>query len=146
MADGDKRTTVGGFALKNLSLCYEESFGIPFDSTIEVSDGRGIRDLKVHKFVLGLHSEVLYRKALESKSSIKIESEDLEAFEVLIKFCYNIRDPLPHKSVQFLIAVFKDAETFHIPELQVRVLLSCFIIQSKLLLTRTGSYSSGASP
>ena len=110
---------MGGFALKNLSLCYDESYGIPFDITIEVSDGREIRELRVHKFVLGLHSEILYRNAMESKSSIKIESEDLKAFEVLIKFCYNIREPLSDKSVRFLIAVFKDAETFQIPELKV---------------------------
>jgi len=114
----DKKTTVGGLGLKNLSCSYDESFGIPFDTSIEVSDGRQVRELKVHKFVLGLNSEVLYRGVQESSKPLKIDAEDVEAFEVLIKFCYNIRDPLSDKPIQFLIAVYKDAERFDIAELQ----------------------------
>lgn len=114
----DKKVTVGGFGLKNLSLCYDESFGVPFDASLQVSDGRKVRQFKVHKFVLGLHSEELFRSVWESKKPLKIDSEDVEAFEVLLKFCYNIKDPLNDKSSHFLIAVYKEAERFDITELQ----------------------------
>ena len=118
--DEDEDVLVGGFALRNLSRCYDEQFGIPFDVTLDVSDGHKVQELKAHKFVLSLHSDVLEEKIRSSvSSSISLHCEDIEAFKVVIKFCYNIMDPM-NKSLRFLVAVFKEAHKLNIVELQVR--------------------------
>ena len=119
---GNEDFLVGGYPLKNLSRCYDESFGIPFDVLLEVSDGHKVQELKAHKFVLALHSDVLeekLRSSVNPKTPIFIRCEDIKAVEVVIKFCYNIIDPLYNKSLRFLIAVYKEAYNLNIAELQV---------------------------
>ena len=55
----DEDVLVGGFLLRNLSRCFNESFAIPFDVLLEVSDGHKVQELRAHRFVLALHSDVL---------------------------------------------------------------------------------------
>ena len=119
---GNEDFLVGGYPLKNLCRCYDESFGIPFDVLLEVSDGHKVQELKAHKFVLALHSDVLEKKLLSSvnpTTPLSLHCEDIEAMKVVIKFCYNIIDPLYNKSLRFLIAVYKEAYNLNISELQV---------------------------
>ena len=116
----DEDVLVGGFLLKNLSRCYDEQFGIPFDISLEVSDGHKVKEFKAHKFVLSLHSDVLELKIRSSvNTSVSLHCEDIEAVEVVIKFCYNIIDPMYNKPLRFLVAVFKEADKLNIAELQV---------------------------
>ena len=78
--------------------------------------------LKAHKFVLALHSDVLEKKLRSSvnpTTPLSLHCEDIEAMKVVIKFCYNIIDPLSNKSLRFLIAVYKEAYELNIAELQV---------------------------
>ena len=116
---------LGGLVLKNLSLCYDENYGIPHDISLEISDGYKVEELKVHRFVLALQSEVLeekIRSSINASLPVSLHSEDIEALKVIIKFCYNIIDPMENKSLHFLITVYKEAENFHFAELQV-----CFL-------------------
>ena len=116
----DEDVLVGGFLLRNLSRCYDESFGIPFDVLLEVSDGHKVQELRAHRFVLALHSDVLEKEIRSSVNpTISLHCEDIEAVEVVIKFCYNIIDPMYNKHLRFLAAVFKEAGKLNIPELQV---------------------------
>ena len=122
---GNEDFLVGGYPLKNLCRCYDESFGIPFDVLLEVSDGHKVQELKAHKFVLALHSDVLEKKlrnSLNPTTPISLHCEDIEAMRVVIKFCYNIIDPLYNKPLRFLIAVYKEAYKLNIAELQVCLL------------------------
>ena len=119
---GNEDFLVGGYPLKNLSRCYDESFGIPFDVLLEVSDGHKVQELKAHKFVLAFHSDVLEKKLRSSvnpTTPLSLHCEDIEAMKVVIKFCYKIIDPLYNKSLRFLIAVYKEAYDLNIAELQV---------------------------
>ena len=115
---------LGGFSMKNLSLCYDEAFGIPFDLSLEISNGYKVEELKVHKFVFALHSNVLakkIRKSVNSSMSISLHG-DIEALKVIVKFCYNFSDPLNNKSIQLLVKVYKEAEKLGMSDLQV-----CFL-------------------
>ena len=101
-------------------LYYDEKFGIPFDISLEVSDGHKVQEFKAHKFVLSLHSDVLEEKIRSSVNpTISLYSEDIEVIQVVIKFCYNIIDPMYDKSLRFLIAVYKVADKLGIADLQV---------------------------
>ena len=98
--DEDEDVLVGGFALRNLSRCYDEQFGIPFDVSLDVSDGQKVQELQAHKFVLSLHSDVLeekLRSSVNPTATIALSCEDIEAVKVVIKFCYNIMDPMYNK-------------------------------------------------
>ena len=119
----DEDFQIGGFLIRNLSRCYDESFGIPFDVSLEVSDGHKVQELKAHRFVLALHSDVLeekLRSSVNPTATIALSCEDIEAIKVVIKFCYNIMDPMYNKSLDFLIAVYKEALKLNIAKLQVR--------------------------
>ena len=117
----DEDVLVGGFFLRNLSCCYDKDFEIPFDVSVEVSDGHKVQELKAHKFVLSLHSDVLEEKIRSSvNNTISLYSEDIEVVQVVLKFCYNITDPMYGKSLRFLIAVYKVADQLNIADLQVR--------------------------
>merc|ERR1719436_617379 len=129
IAEEEDEIKVGGFSLQNLSCCYDENFEIPFDVVLEVSDGHKVEELKAHQFVLALHSDVLeekIRSSVKSKSTtpirLQFQCEDIEVLKVLIKFCYNIIDPMFDKTLRFLIAVYREAEKFNIVELQELVL------------------------
>ena len=122
----EEEVRVGGFSLTNLNCCYDEDCGIPFDVLLEVSDGQKVEVLKAHQFVLALHSDVLeekIRSSVKSKSTtpirLQFQCEDIEVLKVLIKFCYNIIDPMFDKTLRFLIAVYREAEKFNIAELLV---------------------------
>ena len=126
IAEEEDEIKVGGFSLQNLSCCYNENFEIPFDVVLEVSDGHKVEELKAHQFVLALHSDVLeekIRSSAKSKSTtpirLQFQCEDIEVLKVLIKFCYNIIDPMFDKTLRFLIAIYREAEKFNIVELQV---------------------------
>ena len=122
MSSNNEDFLLGGFLLRNLPRCYDENFGVSFDVSMEVSDGLKVQELKAHKFVLALHSDVLEKKLRSSvnpTTPLSLHCEDIEAMKVVIKFCYKIIDPLYNKSLRFLIAVYKEAYDLNITELQV---------------------------
>jgi len=85
------------------------------------------RELKAHKIVLAAQSEELKRRLYGQKPTRTLALRgDITVWQVLVKFCYNIRDPLPDRSTTFFTSIFKEAESYKISELQV---LSAFRIK-----------------
>jgi len=83
--------------------------------------------LKAHKIVLAAQSEELKRRLYGQKPTRTLALRgDITVWQVLVKFCYNIRDPLPDRSTTFFTSIFKEAESYKISELQV---LSAFRIK-----------------
>jgi hypothetical protein len=100
---------LGGFSMKNLSLCCDESFGIPFDLSLKIVDGDKDEVLRFHKFVFALHSDVVaekIRNSVNSSLSFGLHG-DIEALKLVKQFCYNFPDPFHNISIQLLELVLK---------------------------------------
>ena len=116
--------SLGGFSMKNLSLCYDESFGIPFDLSLKIFNGDKVEVLRFHKYVFALHSDVLaekIRNSVNSSLSFGLHG-DIEALKLIKQFCYNFPDPFHNISIQLLVNVYKEAEKLGMSQLQV-----CFL-------------------
>ena len=66
--------------------------------------------------MLASHSEVLQQK-LYQNPTLTLRG-DTEIWTVLLKFCYNIRDPLPDISISWFISLYKEAERYKMSEMQ----------------------------
>merc|ERR1719447_851983 len=75
-------------------------------------------ELRAHKIVLASHSEVLEQKIYQNPTPTLTLRGDTEIWRVLLKFCYNIRDPLPDISINFFISLYKEAESYEMSEMQ----------------------------
>ena len=92
--------------------------------------------MKAHKIVLAAQSEELKRRLYGQKPTQTLSLRgDIKVWQVVVNFCYNIRNPLPDRSTTFFTSLFKEAESYKISELQV---LSAFRIKTEFLTYRNG--------
>ena len=109
-------------AVKNISNCLQEEFGIPYDVRFLFEEKGGRKEVNAHKLVLSLGSEVFKREFYGSINDpvegILIVDASQKVFEAMVKFIYNKKMSWCTFSFNFLAELYYLGDKYDIQDLK----------------------------
>eukprot|EP00092_Neocalanus_flemingeri_P029234 GFUD01031737.1.p1 GENE.GFUD01031737.1~~GFUD01031737.1.p1 ORF type:complete len:274 (+),score=69.56 GFUD01031737.1:52-873(+) len=116
--------------LNRISRCLESASDIPTDVRFLFTreEGATIKEVKAHKMILGIASDVFERQFFgalgEPKDDIDIIDVSAEVFTVMVEYIYNKKLDWMDYNLGFLSSLYYAAEKFNIEELREEIIAS----------------------
>eukprot|EP00092_Neocalanus_flemingeri_P016982 GFUD01018367.1.p1 GENE.GFUD01018367.1~~GFUD01018367.1.p1 ORF type:complete len:274 (-),score=54.10 GFUD01018367.1:159-980(-) len=118
-------------AAANLSKCLDISCGIPTDVRFLFTDGKNGNELKAHKLLLAVASDVFQRafygsmkKETTEEEDVKIVDASIEVFKTMVEFIYNKELNWKAFDLHFLCSLYYLGDKYNIANLKASVLNS----------------------
>ena len=111
-----------------ISKCLDSTSNLPTDvSFMFKGEGGQVNEVKAHKLILGIASEVFQRAffgSFEVESKIDVEDISVEVFKAMVDFIYNKKMTWNDYELSFLASLYYVADKYDISELRDEIIAS----------------------